>query len=141
VIHGPRAAVKFGERRGVPQNHHDVRRKMSTTTDLIDGEIAAYRARNLDEFLSYYSTDAVIRDADGNVLMEGEPAMREFYGPLFRDSPDLHLEIPRRIEFGDYVIDEELVDGVNLEGYPPQLHAAVVYRVQDSKISHVTFLM
>jgi hypothetical protein len=114
---------------------------MSTATDLIDGEIAAYRARNLDEFLSYYSAEAVIRDADGNVLMEGELEMREFYGPLFRDSPDLRLEIPRRIEFGDYVIDEELVDGVNLEGYPPQLHAVVVNRVKDSKISHVTFLM
>ena len=84
---------------------------MSTTTDLIDGEIAAYRARNLDEFLSCYSADAVIRDADGNVLMEGELQMREFYGPLFRDSPDLRVEIPRRIEFGDYVIDEEPVDG------------------------------
>ena len=114
---------------------------MSTTTDLIDGEIAAYRARNLDEFLSYYSADAVIRDADGNVLMEGEGEMREFYGPLFRGSPDLRLEIPRRIEFGDYVIDEELVDGVNLEGYPQKLHAVVVYRVKDSKISHVTFVM
>ena len=114
---------------------------MSTMTDLIDGQIVEYRARNLDEFLSYYSVDAVIKGADGNVLMEGEVAMREFYGPLFRDSPELRLEIPRRIDFGDYVIDEELVDGVNLEGYPPQLHAVVVYRVKDSKIRHVTFLM
>jgi hypothetical protein len=28
-----------------------------------------------------------------------------------------------------------------MEGYPPQLHAVVVNRVKDSKISHVTFLM
>jgi len=114
---------------------------MSVTTDLIDGEIAAYRARNLDEFLSYYSADAAIRDGDGNVLVKGEQEMREYYGTLFRSSPDLRLEIPRRIEFGDYVIDEELVDGVNLEGYPQKLHCVVVYRVKDSKISHVTFLM
>ena len=58
---------------------------MSTTTDLIDGQIAAYRARNLDELLTYYSADVVIRDADGNVLLEREQAMREFYGPLLRD--------------------------------------------------------
>ena len=114
---------------------------MSATTDLIDGEIAAYRARNLDEYLSYFSADAVMRDADGNVLMEGELAIREFYGPLFRDSPDLRVEIPRRIEFGNYVIDEEIIDGLNLEGYPQKLHAAAVYRVKDSKISRVTFLM
>lgn len=107
----------------------------------LGGEIAAYRARDLDEFLSYYADDAVIRDADGNVLMDSEEAMRAFYGPLFRDSPELSVEIPRRIEFGDYVIDEELVNGVVLEGYPPHLHAVVVNRVTDSKISHVTFLM
>src|ERR1039458_3848508 len=104
--------------RGIPPSIHDLRSTLSTTTDLIDGQIAAYRARNLEEFLSHYSADAVIRDADGNRLMEREQAMREFYGPMFRDSPDLRLEIPRRIEFGDYVIDEELVDGVNLQGYP-----------------------
>jgi len=114
---------------------------MSTTTDLIDGEVAAYRARNLDEYLSYFSEDAVIRDADGNVLMNGKLAIREFYEPLFRDSPDLRLEIPRRIEFGDYVIDEEIIGGLNLKGYPQNLHAAVVYRVKNSKISDVTFLM
>jgi len=60
---------------------------------------------------------------------------------LFRDSPDLSLEIPRRIELGDYVIDEELVDGLNVEGYPTQLHGVAVYSVKDSKISHVTYLM
>ncbi|HVB51056.1 MAG TPA: nuclear transport factor 2 family protein [Acidimicrobiales bacterium] len=114
---------------------------MSTTTDLIDGGNAAYRARNLDEFISYFSADAVIRDGDGNALMEGELAIRKFYEPLFRDSPDLRLEIPRRIEFGDYVIDEELVDGCNVAGYPPHLHAVVIYRVKDSKIRDVTFLM
>ena len=41
--------------------------------------------RNLDEIFSHYSADAVIRDADGNVLLEREQAMREFYGPLLRD--------------------------------------------------------
>jgi hypothetical protein len=114
---------------------------MSANADLIDAQIAAYRARNLDEFLSFYSAEAEVRDAEGNVLMMGEPALREFYGPMFRDSHDLHLEIPSRIEFDDFVIDEELIDGVNLDGFPPQMHAAVVYRVTDMKISHVTFVM
>ena len=114
---------------------------MSVATDVIDGELAAYRARDLDEFLSYYSAEAVIRDADGNVLMDGEEAMRAFYGPLFRDSPDLSVEIPNRIDFDDYVVDEEVVTGVVLEGYPSELHAVVVNRVTGSKISHVTFLM
>ncbi len=114
---------------------------MSVTTDLIDSEVAAYNARDLERFIGFYSSEVVIKDAEGNVLMDGLEAMRGFYGPMFRDSPDLHVEIPRRIDFGDYVIDEELVEGVNMVGFPSELHAAVVYRVKDGKISAVTFPM
>ena len=114
---------------------------MSTTTDLIDGQLVAYRARDLEAFLRFYSTDVIIRDADGNVLVDGELGMREFYGQLFRSSPELRVETPRRIDFGDFVIDEEVVDGVELDGYPPQLHAAAAYRIKDAKICSVTFLM
>jgi hypothetical protein len=114
---------------------------MSKETDLIDGEIAAYRKRDLNAFLDFYAADVVIKDADGNVLVQGLQGMHEFYEPLFRDSPDLKVEIPTRIAFGEYVIDEELIDGVNVEGFPRQLHAAVVNRVKDGKISGATFLM
>jgi len=113
---------------------------MSNTTDLIDEQLAAWRARNLDEFISFYSPSAVIRDGDGNVLMEGELEMRQVYGPLFRDSPDLRVAVPRRIEIGDFVIDEELVDGAILEGVPGHQHVVTLYRVKGSKICEVTFL-
>ena len=63
-------------------------------------------------------------------------ALRRYFGKI---SPLLINQLVGHE--GEFVIDEELVDGVNLEGYPPQLHAAVVYRVQDSMICHVTFLM
>jgi hypothetical protein len=114
---------------------------MSKETDLIDGEIAAYRKRDLNAFLDFYAADVVIKDADGNVLVQGLQGMHEFYEPLFRDSPDLKVEIPTRIALGEYVIDEELIDGVNVEGFPRQLHAAAVNRVKDGKISGATFLM
>ena len=114
---------------------------MSSTTDLIDAQLAAYRARDLETFLTFYSDEVIIRDVDGNVLMQGVQGMREFYGPLFDNSPDLQVDTPRRIDFGDFVIDEELVTGINLDGYPPQLHASAAYRVTESKISAVTFLM
>jgi hypothetical protein len=114
---------------------------MSVTTDLIDAEIAAYGDRDLERFLEFYSAEIVIKDADGNVLMDSLEAMRAFYGPMFRDSPELGVEIPRRIDFGEFVIDEELIVGVNMEGFPSELHAAVVYRVKDGKIRGVTFVM
>jgi len=67
---------------------------MSDATDLVDRQIGAYRARDLEQFLSFYAEDVRIRDFDGNVLMNGRAAMRGMYEPLFRDSPELAVGIP-----------------------------------------------
>jgi hypothetical protein len=45
-----------------------------------------------------------------------------------------------RIVIGDYVIDEEQITGFNLAGVPPELHAAVAYKITDGKIHGVTFI-
>jgi hypothetical protein len=92
--------------------------------------------------VSWGSTRRVkVRDFDGNVLMDGLAAMRGQYGPLFRDSPGLSVEIPRRVAAGDYVVDEEQVSGFVLAGYPAAMHAVVVYRVRDGLIHDVVFLI
>ena len=67
--------------------------------------------------------------------------MRAFYGQLFTNSPELHAEAPSRIRAGDFVIDEERVRGLNLPGFPPEMHAAVVYRVRDGLTIHVRMLV
>jgi hypothetical protein len=114
---------------------------MSDATDLVDRQIAAYRDRDLDRFLSFYAEDVKIRDFDGNILMDGQEGMRGMYGPLFRDSPELSVDSPHRIVSGDYVIDEEHISGFNLAGFPPEMHAVVVYRVRDGLIRDVVFLL
>jgi hypothetical protein len=107
---------------------------------LIDDQLIAYRARNLADFLSFYSTDVLIEDGDGNVVMRGREGLRDSYGDFFSASLNLHLEIPRRIEIGDFVIDEELIDGIIIDGdLQPQQHVVTIYRVTDSQICHVTF--
>jgi hypothetical protein len=114
---------------------------MPEATDVVDGQIAAFRDRDLERFLGFYSAGVKVRDFDGNVLMDGLGAMRGQYGPLFRDSPELSVEIPRRVAAGDYVVDEEQVSGFVLAGYPTAMHAVVVYRVRDGLIHDVVFLM
>jgi hypothetical protein len=114
---------------------------MSEATDVVDRQIAAFRGRDLERFLGFYAADITIRDFDGNVLMDGLAAMRGQYGPLFRDSPQLSVEIPRRMVAGDYVIDEEDISGFILAGFPTAMHAVVVYRVQDGLIHDVVLLM
>lgn len=114
---------------------------MPDTTDVVDAQLAAYRDRDLERFLGYYAPDVVIKDLTGNVLMDGLDVMREQYGQLFRDSPQLKVDIPRRMVIGAYVIDDEHVTGFNLPGFPAELHAVVVYQVADGKIQGVTFVM
>ena len=116
-------------------------RDMSEATDVVDRQIAAYRDRDLERFLVCYAADVKIRGFDGNVLMDGLEAMRGQYGALFRDSPQLSAEIPRRIVAGDYVIDEEYGSGIVMAGFPPTEHIAVVYRVRDGPIHDVILLM
>jgi hypothetical protein len=120
---------------------HSWERDMSEATDVVDRQISAFRDRDLERFLGLYAADVKVRDFDGNVLMDGLEAMRGQYGPLFRDSPQLSVEIPRRIVAGDYVIDEEDITGFVLAGFPPAMHAVVVYRVQDGLIHDVIFLI
>ena len=114
---------------------------MSEATDVVDRQIAAFRGRDLDGFLGCYAADVKIRDFDGNVLMDGLEAMGGQYGPLFRDSPQLSVDIPRRMVAGDYVVDEENLSGFILAGFPPQMRAVVVYRVHGGLIHDVVLLM
>jgi len=110
---------------------------MSEATDVVDRQIAAFRNRDLERFLGFYAADVKVRDFDGNVLMDGLEAMRGQYGPLFRDSLELQVELPRRMVAGDHVIDEEDISGFILAGFPPAMHAVVVYRVRDGLIHDV----
>jgi hypothetical protein len=114
---------------------------MSDATDLVDRQIAAYRDRDLDGFVSCYAGNVKIRDFAGTVLMDGREGIRARYGPLFRDSPQLRVEIPRRMVAGEYVIDEEEISGFVMAGSPPSIHAVVVYLVRDGLIREVMLIM
>jgi hypothetical protein len=84
---------------------------------------------------------AQVEDASGNRMMEGIDALRGTYGQLFQNSPDLRAEVTTRIRAGEFVIDEERASGMNLPGMPPELHAAIVYRVRGGRIVHVRLLV
>ncbi len=106
--------------------------------DIIEEQISAYNARDLERFIATYSPDIVIEDGENNVLMRGHDQMRERYGPLFQGSPELHGRILCRMRIGKYTVDEEEVTGSR--NFPTQVHAIAIYRVEEEKIVHVRFL-
>jgi hypothetical protein len=108
--------------------------------ELIDQQVAAYNARDLDSFVDCYSVGARIIDASGTVMAEGHDGLRQMYAALFDNSPALHAEITNRIHIGTWVIDDEHTTGFVLPGYPAELRAVVVYHVVDGKIAQSQLL-
>lgn len=47
--------------------------------DIVQAAIDAYHDHDLDRCLGYYAPDVVVKDADGNVLMDGAEAVRARY--------------------------------------------------------------
>ena len=105
---------------------------------VVDRQLAAYNARDIDTFMACYTADCAVEDGSGASIMSGHAEMRPRYQLLFASSPNLHCDITSRICIGDYVIDEERITG----RVPDVGRAVVIYLVSKPSglISHVRFL-
>jgi uncharacterized protein (TIGR02246 family) len=113
---------------------------MSIETDVVDAQIDAYRARDVERFLSTYADDASVVMFDGTEMFGSKDAMREAYGKLFADSPDLHVTIAGRVTAGEFVVDEEHLSGFHFGDMPSDMSAVAIYRVTDGKIARLMLL-
>jgi hypothetical protein len=100
--------------------------------EVVDAQIAAWRARDAAAFVEYYAPDAVIVMGPGDDdTLVGHAAIRDHYEIAFVEMPaDANLEIANRITSGEYVIDEEAMWGDGFAG-----EAVVIYRVQSCRIT------
>jgi uncharacterized protein (TIGR02246 family) len=114
---------------------------MSTMTDLIDAQVDACRARDLERYLGFFAHDVVVTDYDGHLLMEGVEGVRANYEPLFANSSDLTVEIRSRIEVETFVADVEHLEGFINPPYPQAFDAGCIYRIRDGKIVAMKFLL
>ena len=106
--------------------------------DILEEQVFAYNARDLNRFIATYSPGMVIEDGENNVLMRGHEQLRERYGTLFDANPHLHGRILTPLRIGKYTVDEEEVTGSRNSSTP--IHAIVIYRVEEDKIVHVRML-
>jgi hypothetical protein len=57
--------------------------------------------------LSHYADDASVVIFDDTVRVASKQVMRQQYGKLFADSPDLRVTIASRIAVGEFAVYEE----------------------------------
>ena len=105
--------------------------------DVVDRQVEAYNAHDLEGFLACYAADVVVRSGAGEILLDGIDAVRQQYGSWFRDMPDIRAEVLHRLVRGSWVVDDERVSA---PGAGLTMEALVAYRLRDSVIDRVVLL-
>jgi hypothetical protein len=108
---------------------------MGSPVDIVQEQLEAYNARDLDRFAATYAQGITIwRMPAAAPSIVGQAQLREVYRKRFV-SPGLHATIVNRIAIGDKVMDHERVVGI--EAGP--IEAVAVYQVVDGLIGKVWF--
>jgi len=104
--------------------------------DIVQRQLNAYNAHDLDAFLEYYADDATLYYFPDRQMAKGKEAMRKMYAFLEK-MPDLHASITNRMVRNNVVIDEEQLTLVR--GRKGSSGIAI-YVVENNKISKVYFI-
>ena len=100
-------------------------------------QLDAYNARDLASFVAEYTDDVVVyRLPETAPLLVGKPALSEHYQKTRFNLPSLHAELVNRMTFGNKVIDQERVLGVQEQS----MDVAAIFEVTPSGISKVWFV-
>ena len=102
---------------------------------VIQRQLDAYNARDIEAFLETYADTIVIYDFPHQPTMRGKEEVRTRYAKLFADVPNLYAEVKKRITIGNTVIDQEYV-----RAGERFINAVAIYEVADGKIVRVTFI-
>ena len=108
---------------------------MADAVKIVQEQLEAYNARDLDRFAATYSEDIrIYRMPATEPSIVGQAQLRETYRKRFA-SPNLHAEIVNRIVIGSKVIDHERVVGIK----EAPIEAVAVYEVAGGLIRTVWF--
>jgi len=107
-----------------------------TPAILVQQQLNAYNAHDLDAFLEPYADDVELYSFPDKLIAKGKEEMRKSYENMFKNTKDLHCQVPERIIQGNTVIDHESVTGLD----PIPLRAVAIYKIENGKIKKVYFI-
>jgi len=106
-----------------------------TASDVVQRQVDAYNARDLDRFVACYGSGIrIFRLPSLEPAISGIAQLTDVYRARF-SVPELHAEILARIVLGNKVIDHERVVGIR--EHP--VEAVAVYEVASERIQTVWF--
>src|SRR5688572_9606731 len=80
---------------------------------VVQRQIAAYNAHDLEAFLATYAEDVELERSDGDVTV-GREAMADRYGQLFA-AGRCRAEVSGRMRQGEWIVDHETAHGLGPE--------------------------
>jgi imidazolonepropionase-like amidohydrolase len=101
-----------------------------TPPALVQRQLNAYNARNIDAFLEPYADDVEFYDYPDKLLGKGKEALRKVYYSIFTKFTGLHCELKGRVMHGNIVIDQESVTGIAKD----KIEGLVIYHIENDKI-------
>ena len=103
---------------------------------LIQRQLDAYNAQDLDAYVACYAPNVVVAGLNGAVTETGRDALRARYAKAFATFPENKAHLKNRIEVGGTVIDHEHV--VRKPG-GEQFEIIAIYTIKDGLIARVDF--
>lgn len=104
---------------------------------VVQRQLDAYNARDVDAILATYSTDAEQFEHPATLIARGAEELRRRFAARFAE-PNLHATLLHRAVLGDLVVDHERVTRTFPEG-PGSIELVAAYEVKDGRIARAWF--
>ena len=110
---------------------------MTTNTAVVQAQLDAYDAQDLDAHCAHFTDDIEVADLNGAVAVEGIAAYRARYAKVFADFPENKAVLVARLAIGHVVIDHERVFRSSTA---EPFEVAAIYTLAEGKIRRVDFV-
>jgi hypothetical protein len=108
-----------------------------TPEQLVQAQLDAYNAQDLDAYCGYFADDIIVADLNGAITTQGAAAYRERYANAFAQFPQNRADLVSRMVLGATVIDHERVfRSPDAEPF----EVAAIYTVAGDRIARVDFV-
>ncbi len=98
--------------------------------DVVQRQLEAYNERDIEAFIETFHDTAIFVDfKTGEIRMKGKMDIKEKFDSYFKESPELHSDVIKRMEIGNSVIDHEHI--VGSRGSAEMREIIMIYEVNE----------